>query len=316
MQLNRRELLARAGGAVAGMTALSQFPALGSANAAAGGCMWGARALPRGRETPEMAMAHLEGLVGRRFAIERQYQAWGDPLPGQYVLWSTSQGRKVYLSWHAYIGNPGGPRIPWTSISNGSRDTWITNQATALKRWGVPIYLNFHHEPEDDAGCGTATQYRAAWNHIWNIFDRVGVPNVTWVWTLMASTFAGGNGGPTNWEPLHYDVVGVDGYNRHPDKHVDFKRFQEIFAPAHDFAVRRGKPLGVCEYGCVEQRLTDPMTKAEWFADAGRTMKSWPNLKFACYSHVTTVEGYDYWVDSSASSLHEFRALGADSYFA
>ena len=126
----------------------------------------------------------------------------------------------------------------------------------------------------------------------------------------------GGNGGPTNWEPLHYDVVGVDGYNRHPDKHVDFKRFQEIFSSAHDFAVRRGKPLGVCEYGCVEQRLTDPMTKAGWFADAGQTMKSWPDLKFACYSHVTTVEGYDYWVDSSASSLHEFRALGADAYFA
>jgi hypothetical protein len=315
MQLNRRDLLARAGGAVVGMTALSQFPMLGTATAATPGCLWGARALPRGSETPETAMTNLEALVGRTFAVERQYQAWGDAMPGQYVLWSTSQGRKVYLGWHAYVGSPGGIKIPWTSISNGSRDIWITKQATALKQWGVPIYLNFHHEPEDDGACGTAAQYRAAWNHIHAIFDRVGVPNVTWVWTLMASTFQGGNGGAANWEPLHYDVVGVDGYNRHPDKNVQFKRFGEIFAAARSFAVKRGKPLAICEYGCVEQRAGDPMTKAEWFADAGQTMKAWPELEFACYSHVTTSEGYDYWVDSSNSSLDAFKALGHDAYF-
>lgn len=312
MSLNRRDLFVRAGGAVAGMTALGQLTFGETARAAGPGCLWGAHAMPRGSETPFTALTNLEAQVGRKFTIEREYQTWGDPLPSKFTLWSASQGRVPYVGWNAFAGVPHGPTILWSSISNGSRDTFIKKQAASLKAWGVPIYLNFHHEPEDDHVCGTAAQFRAAYNHIHTLFDQVGVPNVTWVLTLMASTYAGGNGGPTAWEPAKYDLVCVDGYNRYPVKPVDFKSFADICGPARDFAIRRGKGLAIGEYGSVEQ--PDPNGKAAWLADAGATMKSWPELRFACYAH-TAFKGFDFWVDTSASSLDAFTALGNDPYF-
>jgi len=315
MALNRRDLLAQAGGAVVGMATIGQLTYGGTAAAAVPGCQWGVRALPRAGENPMTALTDLETAVGRRFAIERQYQVWGAALPGKFTLWASSQGRTPYIGWQAWTGTNSGPRVPWSSISNGSRDTFLNKQAASLKAWGQPVYLTFHHEPEDDPDCGTAAEYRAAYNHIRTVFDQAGVTNATWVLTLMASTYNGGYGGPSNWEPDNYDIVGVDGYNRYPVANVKYRSFADIFGPARAFAVRRGKPLGIGEYGCVEQGVNDPNGKAAWFADAGATMKAWPELRFACYSHVTA-SGYDYWVDSSASSLAAFKALGADPYFA
>ena len=89
--------------------------------------------------------------------------------------------------------------------------------------------------------------------------------------TLMASTYAGGHGGPEPWLPKEYRMLGVDGYNRYPcitrpSKHP-WKPFWEIFAPARHVAMARGKGLFIGEVGCVEQddcgyHLGNPIAKA------------------------------------------------------
>jgi len=136
----------------------------------------------------------------------------------------------------------------------------------------------------------------------------------------MASTYRGGNGGPAAWEPPDYDVVGVDGYNRYPCKPVAPRTFVQLFSPTRTFAISRGKPFAIGEFGCVEQNACgasgDPNGKAAWISAAAAALKTWPEAIFACYSHVTTVEGYDYWMDTSSSSLASFRAMALDPYFA
>jgi hypothetical protein len=127
--------------------------------------------------------------------------------------------------------------------------------------------------------------------------------------------------------PSRVDLLGVDGYNRHPcisspEKHP-WKSFQEIFTPAHDAAVSTGIPLFVGENGSVEQYdcgnpSGDPNAKAQWFTDQCTTLRSWPEVEAVLYSHTTCHHnGYlmEYCVDSSATSLAAYTAFGQDSNF-
>jgi hypothetical protein len=283
------------------------------------GCLWGAHANPRGGQDPYSAITKLEADIGRKFVVDRQYQVWNDLLPTKYVAWTSNQGRIPYVGWHAWMNTPSGPAVTWKSIASGARDTWIRQQANSIKKWGRPMYLCFHHEPEDDKQCGNAADYRAAYNHVWNVFDQVGVPNVTWVMSLMAFTFYKGNGGPEAWEPAHYDVIGVDGYNRAPClSGKEPKSFERIFAPARAFAQKRKKPLAIAEWGSVEANACghtgDPMGKGKWITNAAATIESWPEVIWASYSHVTA-KNYAFWVDTSSHSMDAFTAVGKRAYF-
>jgi hypothetical protein len=288
------------------------------------GCLWGAFVRPRGEETPQSAIATLEARIGRRLGVTRHYLNWQDDLPGTYAEWSTSQGYRQYLSWHA-LGREGGG-IPWKSIADGRYDGYIREQARRMKEWGRRTYFAFHHEPENDPS-GTAAEFRAAWNRVRHIFANVGTRNLKWVVTLTASTFDGGHGGPKAWLPKHFDMIGVDGYNRYPcldNRPVHpWRSFWGIFKSAHAFSLKIGKPMVVGEYGSVEQNACgntdgDPNAKARWIVGAGETLRRWTNVKLAMYSHtLANFEGWPeaFWVDTSASSLAAFTTVGKHSHF-
>src|SRR6185436_10037774 len=103
----------------------------------------------------------------------------------------------------------------WRTIASGAQDAWITTQALSLKAFGVPMYLTFHHEPEDDsAAFGTPTEYAAAYRHVVDVFRVNGVTNVSFVWTMMSWTFDPRSGrDPMSWYPgdAYIDAVGSDG---------------------------------------------------------------------------------------------------------
>lgn len=286
-------------------------------------CRFGAFVDPFGGDTID-AITDFETLIGRPLAITRHYLPWKIPLPGKTILRSAAGGHIPYVSWHATTRT--NVAIPWTSITSGTWDEWIVSRAESIRDAGFPMYLAFHHEPEDDTANGTAADFAAAHDHIRHIFNEEGVTNVRWVVTLMASTYRGGHKGYASWLPQGFNLLGVDGYNRHPcisspQKHP-WKSFEEIFTPAHDAAVSTGKRLFVGENGSVEQcdcgSLGDPEAKARWFADQCSTLRSWPEVKAVLYSHTTCHHnGYlmKYRVDSSAESLAAYTAFGQDPNF-
>jgi hypothetical protein len=287
-------------------------------------CLFGAFVNPFGADTTT-AVAAFETTIGRPLAITRHYLTWNISLTTSTIQKSAAAGHIPYIAWHAT--KKGNVAVPWSSIAAGSEDAWIVAQANALRNAGFPVYMTFHHEPEDDAANGTPADFAAAYDHIRGIFDAEGVTNASWVVTLMATTYGGGHHGYAEWMPPRFDLLGVDGYNRNPcisssQKHP-WKSFQEIFTDAHAASVANGIPLFVGENGCVEQYdcgnvAGDPNAKAQWIADACTTLKSWLEVNAVLYSHTTCRHnGYmmEYRVDSSAASLAAYTAFGQDPYF-
>jgi hypothetical protein len=329
--MERREFLRKTALAGAATVLGSRIPILTSsafADGSAGattGCQWGIHAEPHTRGgSLYTAVTNLEKLVGRRFAIDRQYHRWDVPLPTKYEQWTRANGRTPYVSWNSYLRN--GTPISWAQIASGKHDAWVRAQAQSIRQWGRKMYFTFNHEPENDAShCGSSAAYKAAFAHIVGVFANQGVDNVTWVVALMASTFNGQNGGPNNWMPnTHFDVVGVDGYNRWPCyRHNGRKSFYEIFAHAQAYASRVHKPLAICEYGTLEDYACgntggDPAGKARWLNTGADWIKTWGNVTFAAYSHVFGQfhrKPMAFWADTSTLSLEAFTQIGQLPYF-
>jgi hypothetical protein len=85
------------------------------------------------------------------------------------------------------------------------------------------------------------------------IFDNVGVKGYKHLVVLTAATFNANDA--ADWLPNRYDGLGVDGYNRHHCRGVDWRSFRTIFEPSRSFAKAKGKKLYVIEAGCVERNL-------------------------------------------------------------
>ena len=322
--MNRREFLKTTGLATAGigLAGLAE-PTPASAS---GSCLWGAYAGPRSRsQTLQEAITGLELKIGRRLGITRHYVNWEAKLPTKLDVWTVQHGHSPYISWHTEATGGGG--VTFSSIAHGQHDRAIKDQAHRLRRWGRHVYFSFNHEPENDRWAGGPAEFKAAWYHMRRLFHEVGANNITWIVVLMASTYAGGHGGPKRWLPDHYDLLGVDGYNRYPcldnrSKHP-WVSFRTLFNPAYRLAQEKSKGLFIGEYATVEQDSCgntggDPRAKAEWIADASATIRSWPQVKAALYSHTEAhFEGYreGYWVDSSNASLQAFKSAGQLPYF-
>jgi hypothetical protein len=207
-----------------------------------GGAYLGTYVKPRSGETPQHAITRVEAAIGRKFRIDHRYYQWDSTFPNSYDKWTWSRGRIPYVAWNARKKN--GTITSWHSIANGSSDTLIRKRAQAIKAWGHPMYLTFHHEPENDGKFGSRSDFIAAFRHIVSIFRRQGVRNVAFVWTLMGSSFITGTAGA--WYP--------------GDSYVDF----------------------VAEYGVQEDPRT-PGRKGKWFEAALSYLKTVARIKAVVY---------------------------------
>lgn len=301
--IDRRRFLARS--ALVGGAALTS-PLLGRAPwaGATGTVHWGSTAQPRGGQTQKQAFQALETLVGRPFSTVHQRMPWTTSLVNGFSRWAVENGHTPILSWFARNKNKS--LVGFRKIANGGYDAWITEQARNLRAAGWSGYLCFHKEPEDET---TPADWIAAYGRVRQIFQNVGVTNFRWVVCLTAATYK--KGAASLWVPgAAYDLMGVDGNNRYRCKNVDWRSFSDVFAPARNFALSRGRRLYVVEYGCIEG---ESGRKATWFDDAARTLASWPEVEGVSYLHESS--DCTYWVDTSTSALNAFRAMGRDPLF-
>jgi len=294
-----------------GAVSASAYPAsLDPGSKAYFGSVVGARSGENQRE----ALQRVEGRIGRHFDIDHVYYMWNQPIPLSQQTWDIQTGRIPFINWNA--GKKGGGLVTWRAIASGSQDAWIRERADAFRAFGAPIYLTFHHEPENDLSrFGTAADYAAAFRRIVTVFRSRNVTNVAFVWTMMSWTFNSRSGrNPLSYYPgdAYVDMIGVDSYNWYPGRAGDeWRTFQDITQPAYDFSVAHGRPLMVVEYGVME----DPSTagrKAQWFVDTLATAKRWPNLIALMYFDRTKKYRWD--TDSSTASANGYRTIGVDPY--
>ena len=316
--MDRREFLktaafTTAGVALAGLaesTVLAQ-PSRADIASSGSGDTFGASIQRQGGQSDEQALLELEAIAGRRFDTVHQRMPWQSHLVNKYTEFAAGRGQVPILSWFTR-GRSG--TVVWSDITAGKQDARIIAEATALKSAGWPAYFCFHKEPENEPWLGNASEWRAAHEHVYQIFKSVGVTNATIIACFMAPTFGGGNGGLNAWLPAHYDALGADGYNR--NLHGNWRTFENIFTPAHQAATALGRKWFVIEHGCVEGAAGQ---KGQWFADATTAAKKWPELIATSYNNETGHTGKDnnmnYRVDTSQASVAGFRAMGAAPFF-
>ncbi|MEA2509832.1 MAG: hypothetical protein QOG21_1914 [Actinomycetota bacterium] len=284
----------------------------GGASAPTDRSNWGVFAFPRDGRTAEQEIQKLESEIGRQFGAQRVYSNMNQPLPTETDRIVAGQGRLLYHNINSFYPQDGKKHCYyWSDIAAGRWDQMLADRADEIAQWGYPVIMSFTHEPTVNSSthplCGTAEEYRSAYDHVVSIFAQQGATNVTWAWVLTAANFNGGDGGPARWEPSHYDIVGVDGYN-----HADAWRTPaDVFQAAATFAADRGKSLMIGEVGC-EELPTDRSAKARWITEAADLFKTW---RIEAVFWTDTGNGGEWWLDSSPEAIHAFASAGEDPYF-
>jgi hypothetical protein len=158
----------------------------------------------------EAGYGNLESQIGRKLDIYRTYNVNLTALPAEALYYITN-GNKFMTSRR--------PGSLWSDVSG--RNPTINSQLASLAQSVASVkpnkvMLSLWPEPEQyiipHGTNGTAADYVAMWQNVWNIFTGNGATNVIWCWDVE------GNPGDyyeyTNLWPgnSYVDWVGWDGY--------------------------------------------------------------------------------------------------------
>lgn len=232
-----------------------------------------------------------------------------------------SHGSIPLFTWQPQNGTAG--TLALSSIINGDYDTYITTWATAAKSWGHPLFLRLAHEMNGNwypwsvgTNGNTSAQYVQMWQHVHDIFTRVGATNVTWVWcvnviysgsTPIAGLYPGDN---------YVDWISLDGYNRLANSWQDFSSVAAATI-IQLTNIAPGKPIMVAETGC-NQTNNPTETKAQWFLNALTNCLPvvQPRVKACVYFNSTnTTDGNDWRITVPASAATGYQQGIALSYY-
>ncbi len=181
--------------------------------------------------------------AGIKPGVVMYYSAWQTPFQTGFAQTVASHGAVPIVQI-----NPTGTNI--AAIAAGKFDGYLTTYAQAVRAYHRPVIMSFGHEMNGYwytwANTHTSPQvFVAAWRHLVTVFRAVGVPNVTWMWTVNAIQDPSGVVSPGPWWPgrSYVNWVGIDGYYSSPSV-----TFASLFGPTVA-AVREltGDPILVAE---------------------------------------------------------------------
>ena len=143
--------------------------------AARPGATFGASVQPLGSQSTTDALLQLEDLAQRKFTTVHNRMPWETSLVNKYSEFIADRGQVPILSWFTR----GRSDVKWSAIAAGAQDARIRSRGPELKAAGWPAYFCFHKEPENEPWLGNATEWKAAHERVWQIFQDVGVTNAT-----------------------------------------------------------------------------------------------------------------------------------------
>ncbi len=222
----------------------------------------------------------FEADAHKAVSIVMWYQQWGLTNGWQYfqTYWMNdvrSHGAIPLLTWDPNdpaIGSPVQPAYTLQNIINGNFDAYITRWAQDSKAWGHPYFLRFAHEMNgnwnawsEQVNGNKPGQFVLAWRHVHDIFTRLGVSNVTWVWapnidfsvsTPLRELYPG---------DAYVDWAGMSGYNwGNIGGHV-WQSFSSLFSQTYnDILSITSRPIMIAETASTEQDGNKP----GWISDA------------------------------------------------
>jgi hypothetical protein len=287
--------------------AMSALLAAGPPPAAAStGAYWGTAVAPRAGQTQLQALTQLEGEVGRRFHAFRFYLPLNNAdLQSSVARLMRARGFPVYLNVSSEINHT---CVPWRSVAAGRYNPDLVRIARGIRAYRLRVFFSWNHEMESNCATGTPADYRASYARVRRVFRGQGVRNAVFVFVAAASNFSHDPARLAAYLPPHYDLIGVDGYNRKGS----WTSADAIFAGAHAFAAARGRRLFIGEVGSAENPA-DPQAKARWLTAAAATFRTW-NVAAVMWVNSTRAAG-NYRADSSSAALLAYRNAGRLGFY-
>ena len=185
--------------------------------------------------------------AGKQPNLIGYYSGWAEPF-------DTSFAKMVYR--HGLIPfvqiDPSFASV--AAIAAGDYDGYLTLYADTVRDFGHQVVIGFGHEMNASwyswgYNKTLASTFKAAWQHIVNLFRGEGADNVTWLWTIQADE--PGTGQIGSWWPGSGYVtwVGIDGYYKSPSDTFS-KVFAKTIKQVDEFT---NKPILLSETGVTPQ---------------------------------------------------------------
>ncbi|WP_328655076.1 glycosyl hydrolase [Micromonospora sp. NBC_00330] len=272
------------------------------------------------------AVTDVETQVGRKFDIVHRYHDFSNAgsngaFPDVYESQQMREGRLMFFAWESRDFSAG-TTLKWSDVYGGKQDDTIDAVAGRIRAAGVPVFIGFDHEPEDEPNKGSDADFVRAWRYVHERFANAGATNAVWVWTMMGwsghySRYAGLYPGDQ-----YVDWVAYDPYNFHvcngstvwksPSTTVGgFYRWLD------DNGIGAGKPRMLAEFG-TNFNSADPGAKQRWFQEFPAALKAHPKIKAAIYFNsagmTSRTSTCDMTMNHDASAVAGFTQAGQDPY--
>ena len=277
----------------------------------------------------------LEEQIGRRFAIQLNYHAWGTGFKSAPYEINAQKGQVILDTWE-FKQSLNGPTDPYAlqalkAVVDGKHDEYIHKFAQDAKAFGMPVLLRWGHEMNGDwypwsgkrNGAGTLELFGdpqkpdgpelfvAAYRHIYEIFQQETASNVAFVWCPNIVMPGGALGEPWNDLANYYpgddavDWLCMDGYNWGTTQpYSSWLTFDETFRTTYIQlqAINSDKPIMIGETASTEQGGD----KAAWISDGlTQLQQAYPQVRAIVWFNIN--KETDWRINSSPASLEAFR---------
>lgn len=237
-------------------------------------------------------LATFEAGLGRKLDIENNYASIVSIDPGVVTAAKAdiAAGTEPMLSLSAWCDRANSIPCKWRDIAAGKYDAQLKAVGQGIAALKAPVLVRPLFEAptgtpsEQAAGQGeTATDYRAAYNHIRAVYIAAGATNAKFVYTP-----GWGHGKETEYDPGTEDIVAEDIYN----KDTTPEAFDAEICQKYGAAFR--KPLMISETGAGQAE------QAQWL---GSMTAACPNLSYFIYWSAPGAQDYTLRTPASFAAL-------------
>ncbi len=193
--------------------------------------------------------------LARPLSITSIYLNWSNPVWITQIDQVWALGALPMITWNCGDSD-------W-NVASGKDDALISAVAQKLAATHIPLFLRWYPDPNDQQSASAkscllnvpasrdpASVYRAAFQHIHDLFAAAGASNVAFVWSVDASQGQGSAAWDTYYPGSAFvDWIGADSsYSRATNVHDPFG---SAFQPWYNEYSGSGKPLIVSSFGAV-----------------------------------------------------------------
>lgn len=274
----------------------------------------------------------LEDSLHTTFPLISIYTAWGSKpeheFPAKQVKSIIELGSIPVITWEPWLSAfdsekyPGLKRIDlrdkrgFADIADGVYDKYMIKWTDEVKKINSPVFVRVGHEMNDPYRYpwgpqnNSATDFKAGWSHIIELFKKEGVTNVLWIWSPHPAYGYFNEFYPGD-SLVDYVGVGTLNYGS-VAQWSGWWSFKDIFGNYYNQLASFKKPIMLTEFGSLEFGGN----RSQWFSEALDSLpQNYPSVKSVLFFHFSddktlTPKSLNwYFINDSASSKAILNAI-------